>query len=82
MNCFCGAPMRETSEVYHAKWGEYQVKINGVKAYICDGCNKLVYDSEEVNLLLNLTVLLSGLSEDKRPQVIDFEKYKTSKRIE
>ncbi|PHJ37903.1 hypothetical protein P378_13275 [Desulforamulus profundi] len=33
-------------------------------------------------MLLNLTVLLSGLSEDKRPKVIDFEKYKVSKKIE
>ncbi|MCL5290312.1 MAG: YgiT-type zinc finger protein [Bacillota bacterium] len=82
MNCICGEPMRETSEVYHAKWGEYEVEINGVKAYLCDACNKLVYDSEEVNLLLNLTVLLSGLTEEKRPKVIDFKKYKVSKRIE
>ncbi|GAB6157465.1 hypothetical protein JCM39194_06650 [Desulfotomaculum varum] len=82
MNCVCGAPMRQTSDVYHASWGEYKVKINGVKAYVCDHCNKLVYDSHEVNLLLNLTVLLSGLAEDKRPQVIDFEKYKKSNRID
>ncbi|GAB6180957.1 hypothetical protein JCM14036_22760 [Desulfotomaculum defluvii] len=82
MNCSCNGSMQSTRETYYAKWGEYHVDIKGVKAYKCDSCGKIFYEPEEVNLLLNLTVLLSGLSEEKRPKVIDFEKYKSSKLID
>ncbi|ABO50331.1 hypothetical protein Dred_1806 [Desulforamulus reducens MI-1] len=82
MNCSCGGTMKDTKEIYPAKWGEYQVDIKGVKAYRCDACGKLLYEPEEINLLLNLTVLLSGLSKEKRPKVIDFEKFRSSQLID
>lgn len=82
MNCTCNGTMNGTKETYHAKWGEYHVDIKGVRAYKCNSCGKILYEPEEVNLLLNLTVLLSGLSEDKRPKMIDFEKYKYSQLID
>lgn len=75
MNC-CTGKMRETKETYRAKWGDYKVAINGVKAYRCDTCQRIAFDEEEVNTLLNLIVLLSSLSEEKRPSVIDIEKYR------
>lgn len=75
MNC-CNGKMRETKETYRAKWGDYKVAVIGVKAYRCDACQKIAFDEGEVNTLLNLMVLLSTLSEDKRPSVIDIEKYR------
>lgn len=74
MKCIiCNGKMNEIITAFHSKWGDYELTLNGVTAYKCDNCDRLVFNPEEVRMIQNITAGFSEIPTEKKPDFLNVE---------
>ena len=64
--------MKKTS--IDSGWGEYNLKVEGVNAYVCPECDEVILEGEMAMMLQKLSKSLASLEKDRRPEVMDLTK--------
>lgn len=63
MKCvWCTTEMDSIKASFQSKWGEYEVTIDGVKAYQCKQCQRFVFEPEVVSMIQNITAIVPPLN--------------------
>jgi excisionase family DNA binding protein/YgiT-type zinc finger domain-containing protein len=72
MNCvLCNQKMEKITTSFKSKWGKYELTIDGVTGYRCNECNRISFDSNEVDMIQNIT---AGFSEvETKPDNLNVE---------
>lgn len=70
MKChICGNDMKEVKTEVESVWGEYKIKITGVKSFICEECKETVFTSLDAQMLQKLAK--SFAETEIRPEYLD-----------
>jgi len=73
MKCvICSNRMQEINTSYNSRWGDYTLTIQGIKAYKCDECDELVFNSEVAKMIQSITAGFSEKEGDK-PDFLNVE---------
>ena len=72
MECvFCGKEMAHITTSFQSRWGDYEITINGLEAYQCGQCQRLVFEPEVARLIQNISAGFSEMSPSERPDTIN-----------
>ena len=66
----CHGTMHDKETEITAGWGEYDLKVNGVNASVCDKCGAISLRLQEVQMLENLSKNIYELAENDRPDYL------------
>ncbi len=56
-----------------AGWGEYELAIKGVKAFVCEGCGAISLRAEEVKMIEDISRGFAERPENERPDYLNVE---------
>lgn len=74
MKCvWCTTEMNSIKASFQSKWGEYEVTIDGVKAYQCKQCQRFVFEPEVARMIQNITAGFSERQPAERPDLINVD---------
>ena len=54
-------------------WGEYELEIKGVRAFVCDNCGAISLRAEEVKMMEDISRGFAERSEEERPDYLNVE---------
>ncbi len=58
--CFeCSSKMKEEVRELEISRNGYTLKLNGIKAYVCQKCGQIVYDSNDIKMMEKLCLAMS-----------------------
>jgi excisionase family DNA binding protein/YgiT-type zinc finger domain-containing protein len=77
----CNVDMKKVKTDTISGWGDYEVVVKGIDAYICPKCGEKVFDSETTYMLQELGKSLSKLNQKERPDVLNVEEVTEELRI-
>ncbi|HQK54409.1 MAG TPA: YgiT-type zinc finger protein, partial [Sedimentibacter sp.] len=66
----CGSEMEMKKTSIDSGWGEYNLKVEGVNAYVCPECDEVILEGEMAMMLQKLSKSLESLEVVQRPDVI------------
>lgn len=74
MKCgLCHGDTKLVTTSIDTQWGDYKITIHGLKAYRCDACNEEYFDSDEVDVIQNLSAGFAENNSSEKPDVLDVE---------
>lgn len=74
MKCvLCTREMDSITTSFQSKWGEYEVSIDGIKAYQCKQCQRVVFEPEVARMIQNITAGFSEMLPAERPDLINVD---------
>lgn len=74
MNCvLCTKDMNSITTSFQSKWGEYEVTIDGIKAYQCKKCQRVVFEPGVARMIQNITAGFSEIQPAERPDLINVD---------
>lgn len=60
--CFiCNTPMENKIISIKSSWGDYEIIIKGVKAYVCPNCGEKVFSPDDTEMIQEITEKLSEI---------------------
>ena len=74
MKCvLCNMEMDTIITSFQSKWGDYEVTIDGLKAYQCKQCQRVVFEPEVARMIQNITAGLSESQPAEKPDLINVD---------
>ncbi len=72
MKCvYCNKTMNHVITATCAKWGSYEIKIDGIPAYECPGCGQKLFSSETVDLIQNIAAGMADSQNQDKPAALN-----------
>jgi len=69
----CDTEMDSVITSFQSKWGDYEVTIDGLKAYQCKQCQRVVFQPEVARMIQNITAGLSESQPVNKPDLINVD---------
>ncbi len=71
MNCvYCGREMKKIKTSVSTSWGKYKIEIKGVEPYLCENCDRKVYEPEEARMIQELVRGYADSSIVEKPEIL------------
>lgn len=71
MKCvLCAKKMDQVTTSFNSRWGDCKVTIDGLKAYQCEYCQRIVFEPEVARMIQNITARLSEIPSLERPDMV------------
>ncbi len=77
----CNVEMEKVKTETTSGWGEYEVVVKGIDAYVCPECGEKVFDTETTYMLQELGKSLSNLNQKDRPDILNVEEVAEELRV-
>lgn len=69
----CHGKMIEREIEFTSGWGEYELAIKGIKAFVCADCGAISLRAEEVKMMENISRGFAERPEEERPDYLNVE---------
>lgn len=69
----CHGKMIEKEMEITSGWGEYELAIKGVKAFVCEDCGAISLRAEEVKMMEDISRGFAERPEEERPDYLNVE---------
>lgn len=72
MRCiYCNLKMDRVITATSAKWGNYEIVINGLPAYQCNECGEEIFSPEIVDIIQNLIAGFADNGKQEKPEILN-----------
>jgi len=69
----CNVDMKKEKTETTIGWGDYEIVVRGIEAYVCPECGEKVFDYETTLMLQNLGEALSQSKQIDQGEILDVE---------